>query len=265
MKYVIIGASGYLGNSTYKALEGKKVGKTYRTCCHREITGLIKLNLMDQSEIHKIININPDVIIWCACDLENEIKIANTGLQECIKNLSDNMRFIYVSTMIGTGANQKENTIPKKRSEVEYLYNYVNGKIEGESIVRTHRNHVIVRPGSIYGFDCDGNVDVRMKRLLVALNNKNFYSRAANMYTSYVNVIDLSCAIIELANSSFTGTINISGENPVSYFAFYKYLAKLMHIDENCIVAEYKQQAIYNTFDNSLRKNIVKTPISEIL
>lgn len=265
MKHIVIGASGYLGNTVYKKLRNDCSEAVYGTYCDNCAPDLIRLNLVDKSDIRKIMDLKPDTITWCACNRENEIKMARTGLLECIKNLPDNVRFVYVSTMIGTGKGQNENIIPRRRSEAEYLSNYINGKIEGESIVRMHRNHVIVRPGSIYGFDCDGHSDLRMKRLLAAANNGESYLRAANMYTSYVNIIDLSNAIIELENSSFTGTINISGESPVSYFSFYKFLAKFMHIDENCIATEYRQQAIYNTFDNSLRKNILKASISEIL
>lgn len=264
-KHIVIGASGYLGNTVYKKLADNCSETVHGTCCHNGTPDLIKLNLTDKSGIHKIIDLKPDTIIWCACDLENEMNLAYTGLQELIKDIPDHIRFIYISTMVGIGKNQRENVIPRKRSEGEYLNNYINGKIEGEHIVRRHKNHVIIRPGSIYGYDFDGNIDRRMKRLLEYLHTEKQYSRTVNLYTSFIQITDLANAIIELANGDFLGTINLSGEKPVSYYEFYKHLARLLNINENIIIADYNQKTIYNTFDNTLRKRVLKTVVNEIV
>ncbi len=59
-----------------------------------------------------------------------------------------------------------------------------------------------------------------MKGLLEISKTGEKYSRTANFYTSFVNVQDLADAIIELTYKDFKGTINISGERPVSYYEF---------------------------------------------
>jgi dTDP-4-dehydrorhamnose reductase len=265
MKYMIIGASGYLGNTIYKKLLLKKSEQVYGTCYHNSLPELININLTDTSDIQKIILLKPNTIIWSACDLENEINLTQTGLQECINNLPNDVRFLYVSTMVGIGKNQSESTIPHIRADGEYLKNYINGKIEGEQTVSRHENHVIIRPGSIYGYDYDGNMDMRMKRLFDIYSSGQVYTRTANMYTSFVNIMDLADAIIELANNDFRGTINISGENPISYFEFNKHLASLLHIDRSAVATDIKPNDIYNTFDNTLRNKLLKTKINEIL
>ncbi len=173
-------------------------------------------------------------------DTEQEILLSEIGLNAIVDNISKDARLIYVSTTVGKGKGQIEDVTPHKREPHEYLSKYINGKIEGENIVRKHPNHVIVRPGSIYGYDYDGKIDSRMKALLEISKAGKKYSRTVNMYASFVNVKDLADAIIELAYNYFTGTINISGEKPVSHYVFNKYLARLMNIDDSFIIPDYK-------------------------
>lgn len=90
------------------------------------------------------------------------------------------------------------------------------------------------------------------------------YSRTANMYASFINVQDLSDAIIELASSKFTGIINISGEKPVSYYDFNKYLASLLNIDDRFIKADYRKEEIYHNLNNYKRKLVLNTIIQDI-
>jgi len=146
----------------------------------------------------------------------------------------------------------------------EYLSTYINGKIKGESKVRKHPNHVIVRPGSIYGYDYDGKMDLRMKKLLEISKTGETYSRTVNMYASFVHVQDLADAIIELTFSDFKGIINISGEKPVSHYDFNLSLAKLLDIDNSFIIPDYNPDEIYHSLSNDKRKSILTTLIRDI-
>ncbi|MFW2487772.1 hypothetical protein ACN077_04250 [Clostridium chromiireducens] len=74
----------------------------------------------------------------------------------------------------------------------------------------------------------------------------------------------LADAIIELAYNYFTGTINISGEKPVSHYIFNKYLASLMNIDNSFIIPDYKEEAIYHNLSNGRRKLLLNTIIQDI-
>ena len=141
----------------------------------------------------------------------------------------------------------------------EYLSKYINGKIEGGILVKKHSNYVIVRPGSIYGYDYDGKMDCRMKDLLEISKTGKAYSRTVNMYASFVNVQDLIDAIIELAYNKIVRIINISGERPASYYDFNIYLAKLMNIDKRFILPDYKEEEIYHNLNNDKRKLLFNT------
>lgn len=264
MRILIIGASGYLGNTIYKKLKESSSDEIYGTCCKSTRNELIQINVLNKLDVKKLISLKPDIIIWSIYDPEQEIALSQIGLNEIVNNLSKHVRLIYVSTTVGQGKDQSENVLPHKRIEDEYFYKYINGKIEGENIVKKHNNHLIVRPGSIYGYDYDGKMDSRMKALLDISKTGKKYSRTANMYSSYVNVEDLADAIIELAYKDITGIMNISGENPVSYYDFYRCLAKLQGIDSSFIIPDYKEEDKYHNLNNDKRKLLLNTVIKEI-
>lgn len=264
MKLLIIGASGYLGNTIFKKLKECSNDDIYGTCCNSSNNELLQVNVLNKLDIKKLISFKPDVIIWSIMDAEQEMLLSQIGVNEIVNNISKDVRLIYVSTTVGRGKDQDENVIPHKRMVNEYLHQYINGKIEGESIVRKHPNHVIVRPGSIYGYDYDGKMDSRMKGLLEISKTGKTYSRTANMYASFVNVEELANSIIELAYSDFTGIINISGEKPVSHYDFNRYLTRLMDIDNDFIKSDYKQEDLYHNLNNDKRKLILNTLVQDV-
>lgn len=259
-----MGASGYLGGTIYKKLKQHGRDEIYGTCCRGENPEFIKANVLDKSDIKRVLLFEPDVIIWSILEKEQGELITETGVKYIIDNASKDVRFIYVSTTVGQGKDQTEEVIPHKRHSEEYLSEYVNGKIKGESIVSRHDNHVIVRPGNIYGYDYDGNMDNRMKQLMEVWKSGKEYSRTANMYASFVNVQELSDAIIELAYGKFTGTLNIASENPVSHYVFNKYLANLMNIDSGFIIADYREKDEYHNLSGDKRRNVLSTEIRDM-
>lgn len=264
MRLLVIGASGYLGNTIYKKLKECGNDDVLGTYCRSGNQELLQVNVLNILDIKKVLSLKPDIIIWSIMDQEQEMLLSQIGVSAIVNRISKDIRLIYVSTTVGKGKDQAESVIPHRRTPDEYLSQYVNGKIEGEGIVQKHINHVIVRPGSIYGYDYDGKMDFRMKRLYDISKTGRDYSRTANMYASFVNVQDLADAIIELAYSKFTGIINISGEKPVSHYDFNKHLARLMSIDDSFIVPDYREKEEYNNLNNGKRKLILNTTIQEI-
>lgn len=264
MRLLIIGASGYLGNTIYKKLKECTNDDICGTCCKSSNQELLQINVLNRLDIKKLLSFKPDIIIWSIMDTEQEMLLSQIGVDDIVNNISKDIRLIYVSTTVGKGKDQTENVIPHKRMPNEYLSKYINGKIEGEGIVRNHHNHVIVRPGSIYGYDYDGKMDSRMKGLSEIAETGKDYSRTVNMHASFVNVQDLADAIIEIAYSKFTGIINISGERPISHYDFNIYLASLMNIDNSFIIPDYKKEEVYHNLNNDKRKLLLNTIIQDI-
>ncbi|KOR26026.1 sugar nucleotide-binding protein [Clostridium sp. L74] len=264
MKLLIIGASGYLGNTIYKKLKESTNDDIYGTCCNSSNSELLQINVLNRLDIKKLLSLKPDIIIWSIMDKEQEMLLSQIGLNEIVNNISKDIRLIYISTTVGNGKDQNESVIPHRRMRGEYLSKYVNGKIEGEILVKKHSNYVIVRPGSIYGYDYDAKMDCRMKGLFEISKTGKAYSRTANMYASFVNVQDLTDAIIELAYNKIVGIINISGERPVSYYDFNIYLARLMNIDESFIIPDYKEEEINHNLNNNKRKLLLNTIVRDV-
>ncbi|MFL0248038.1 NAD-dependent epimerase/dehydratase family protein [Candidatus Clostridium stratigraminis] len=265
MRLLIIGASGYLGNTIYKKIKECTNDEIWGTCCRSSNHEFLQINVLNRLDIKKLLSFKPDTIIWSIMDTEQEMLLSQIGMNEIVNNISKDVRLIYVSTTVGKGKDQNESVIPHRRRPDEYLSKYINGKIEGEIIAQKHDNYVIVRPGSIYGYDYDGKMDSRMKGLLEISKTGKYYSRTANMYSSFVNVQDLADAIIELAYSKTIGTINISGERPVNHYDFNIFLARLMNISESFIIPDYKEEEIYHNLNNDKRKLLINTIVRDVL
>ncbi len=263
MKYLIYGASGFLGGTIYCKLKsaGHKVIGTYST--NKTNDELVKIDLLDsEAAIALYRETQPDVIIWTI--LNNEVGgiIAEQTLQSLLKELKD-CRFIFISTSVAYEKNMSETVEPLIRTPDMYNYNYFNGKIKAESYVKEYPNYVIVRPGSIYGIDAYGNYDVRTKQLQEHIQKKEPYIRAKNICFSIVEVNELAEAIMELARNDFTGIINISEEQPISHYDFNIALCRKNNWDDSCVVGNYEKENIYY-LDNTLRKSILKTKIGTI-
>lgn len=122
-----------------------------------------------------------------------------------------------------------EKVAPLLRTEEMYNYHYFNGKIQAEEYIRENSlNYVIVRPGSIYGININGEYDGRTCNLKNHIENKQKYVRAKNIIFSIVEVNELTDAIIELVESDYIGIINISEESPISHYV--KNMAGMIHI-----------------------------------
>jgi dTDP-4-dehydrorhamnose reductase len=264
VKILVIGANGYLGSTIYMRLKDNFNDDIYGTGRRSTKQNLIKIDVLKKVDIQKVLSLKPDIIIWSIMNQEQEMLLSEIGLNEIVNNISSKVRLIYISTTIGIGKNQDEHITPQERKSDEYLAKYVNGKIVGESIVKKHSDYVIVRPGSIYGYNYNGEMDERMKGLLEISQTGKQYSRTANMYASFVNVEDLADAIIEIAYNDLSGIINISGERSVSHYDFNVYLAGLMGIDNGFIIPDYKQEDVYHNLSNDKRKSLLNTVIRDI-
>jgi len=265
MKVLVIGASGFLGSTLYKIFTQNSAAVIGTFNSHQIDTKHIKMNLFNLSDIERVLSDSiPDVIVWAVCDYENENKLTDNGLKYILNCINNSIKFVYISTTISEGPLQRETVNPIYRTEDMYLYKYVNGKIDGEKLVKAHENHIIVRPGSIYGIDGYSRLDTRTATIKEKIENKIPYVRANNLVTSFVNVKDLAKAIVELINMGFVGIINIAGDIPVSHYYFSKKRAESLGLDTNYIAAETKDKAYEYSLDTTNQRNLLKTNIRDI-
>lgn len=265
MKILILGAGGYLGGALYARCASEKSLSVYGTCRTSLRDGLHPLDILDEAASREAIEaFDPDVVVWCLKNQEREAELSHIGLRHILSLLKPAVRFIYISTGLSDGENQNEETPPEPRAEGMYLANYVNGKILGEELTRTHENHVILRPAQIYGFGAAGEMDERMLRVVQAVEKDGKMVRSANVYISTVHVEDLVSCIVELFYGSFTGTLCVAAENPVSYYEFYSFLARQVGICSDKVVAQYEAQSTANCFDTAKAQAILKTKFRQL-
>ncbi len=263
MKYLVIGASGFLGCTIYDKLkkQGHQVVGTY--CNNQKDDELIHLDLLDLYNLIEIYErTNPDVIIWTVLNHTYGEIIAQNTLSPFIRKIKE-CKFIFLSTAVALEKNMDESVKPLIRTEDMYNPHYFNGKIMAEEIISEYNNYVIVRPGSIYGVDAYGNIDVRARTLKQYIEAKNEYIRAKNICFSIVEVNELADVVIELSQNNFTGIINVSEDDPVSHYDFNVMLCEKMGWDSSFVEGNYEQENIYY-FDNSLRKKILNTRINNL-
>ncbi|MDD4592289.1 MAG: hypothetical protein PHG06_17955 [Parabacteroides sp.] len=262
-KLLVFGAGGYLGGALYKGFSADNRFDTYGTFRHGE-SGEHKfvLDVLDTYKTaHMVRDLKPDIIIWSIANKTEELSVSEIGLRSILNNIPESTRFVYVSSTISSKQNQSEDVIPELRKPDQYLANYVNGKIVGENLVRLHPNHVIVRPGQIFGFNANNAPDIRMERILAIIERDLTFLRSDNDYISVIHIDDLADCIRGLCFSDFIGTLNVASSPPVSYYEFYKLLTKMLGLDEN-IIQPYKSDDPTNAyFDLTKCSSVLRTKI----
>ena len=261
---LIIGASGFLGGTIYYKLNniGVNVLGTYSS--KKKQSEYVKLDVLDTGRLIELIkDYIPDVIIWTVMNHDLEEEIAEK-VMPAIRDTVGNIRFIFMSTSVAYEKNMSEDVQPYLRSEDMYNYHYFNGKIKSENVIKTMQNYCIVRPGSIYGTDPYGEMDMRSRLLKEHVDSGEKYIRASNIIFSVVEVNELADAVIELANSDYIGIINVSEEKPVSHYDFNKALCKRYGWSDDCLEANEESENIYY-LNNDLRKRLLKTRIGSII
>lgn len=258
MKYLIIGASGFLGQTVYYKLKssGKEVRGTYSS---RKIDhDLIKLDVTDTNELLNIYErYEPDVIIWTVMNAAIEEEIAEKSIK-FLTELLRQTKIIFLSTSVAYEKDMDESIEPQVRGEKDYNYHYFNGKIKSEAYIAQCKNYCIVRPGSIYGTTPYGEIDIRQKVLKEYIDQRKPYYRAEDIVFSIVEVNELAEAVLELADNDYVGIINVSEEQPVNHYEFNLFLCGLNDWDSSWIKPYKERENIYY-LNNALRKRVLNT------
>lgn len=212
MKVLILGATGFLGSTLYqKAIEDESLTVVGTSRLSNAAKNIIPLDVMDKHLVAQTIeSIKPDVVIWCLMSMENEDQLIEIGLKNVVTHLSEDTKFIFLSTdavfVDGRGDYDELDPIGLLPSEAR-LAIYVNAKHAGEQyLMENHPNYVIVRTGPLYG---DNHyIERRTLQLIENIKESKLYSAWENVYRSFVNVYDLSDALIELTKNNVIGILH---------------------------------------------------------
>lgn len=99
---MVLGASGYLGNTIYKKFKECTNDNICGTCYKSDNHELLQIDVLNILDIKKVLSFKPNIIIWSIMNQEQEMLLSQIGVNEIVNNISKDVRLIYVSTTVGT-------------------------------------------------------------------------------------------------------------------------------------------------------------------
>ncbi|MCB8938992.1 MAG: SDR family oxidoreductase [Ardenticatenaceae bacterium] len=215
-RLLITGGSSYLGQHLVPlaVAAGHMVEYTYHQ--NQPImpgTGH-QLDIRDETAVHSLIHAHqPEIILHLAgsnrgSDMAAVIRQGTSHVLWAAHELG--IRLIHLSTdsiFAGDAAPYDETAVPTPVNA------YGRAKADAEAIVQQHPNSVIVRTSLIYGL---AQMDHGTRWMAEALANGEPVTLFSNQIRNPVWVNSLCAAILELADNSFTGILNVAGQQALS-------------------------------------------------
>lgn len=260
MRILILGATGFLGSTLFQlASENKNLTVFGSSRFQHKNSNIMQVDVTNQQSIRSAIRkINPDVVIWSLMSFEEETRLIKFGLENLLSEIDSETKLIFLSTdavfVEGKGGYNESDLIgilPKGTALAEY----VNGKYAGENLIRhKHPNHVILRTGPLYGNTGDQGIEKRTIQIIEKIKENQSFDAWTNVYKTFVNVNDLSSAIIELTNIKFTGILHAGPIHKESYYTFYKKRLEQLGWNNSLLRPTIRSQedAPYLSLDTSL-------------
>ena len=226
----------------------------------------IQLDLCNKRDVHKTLtDLKPDVIIHTACSNRSEDSIV-PAIENIVSTVANSStRLVYVSTdMVLDG----ENAPYLDSAKANPMHPYGKAKAIAEAIVMANcASAVIVRTSLIYGIF---PLDHQTKWLVndVMLGNK------VVLFTDEIRcpiwVDTLAHSLLELADSSFNGFLNIAGPNPLNRWDFGIKLLDMLNVDlkPNLFPGLQAESGLLRprnlTLDINKAKHLLNTPLLNV-
>lgn len=270
MNILILGASGFLGGKLYMALDKEVKFNILGTCFQSDSTNeLLRIDVTNRDEVKCMMTeFNPDVVIWSLMSKTNEKYLIENGLKNILEFFPCEKKMIFISSNAvfhEANGNYTEDNIPTYKNSTSPISIYSNAKIDGEKMVQKRENYMIIRPGAICGKDATGKWDKRTSQLIDKLENREEIIRTDNLFNTFVEVDELTSAIVKLIDLDYKGVVHLGPERKESYYNYYKRMAKILNLDDsliksNSISAEYAEEngiSIDQSIDTSKSRTLL--------
>lgn len=227
MRILILGATGFLGLKLYQIASENKNFTVFGTSrFQNDQSTFLKVDVTNKKSIGSALkNIDPEVVIWSLMNFKEESQLINKGLRNLLSEIDISTKLVFLSTdavfVEGAGSYTECDPIGTLPNEAT-LANYVNGKYAAENLIlSSHSNHVILRTGPLYG-DNEEYLEKRILQLIERVKNNHPIEAWGNVYRTFVNVQDLSNAILELCEIDYNGILHVGPIHKESYYTFFK-------------------------------------------
>ncbi len=235
MRVLVIGATGFIGKNLVKEL----VRKNYEVIClvrksskKKGINFLRNLNVelyYSKTNLIKEIDVIYHVVgLLGGFNIPNEeYWKVNYFFTKSILKLCRNQKFIYISSSGVLGPIEEGNEI----SSYNPTSTYEKTKVEAEKLVKKYKNHIIIRPGLVFG-----PYDLHLLQLFRYVKKSLFFiiGNGKNLIQplfvdDLVDVL-IKCMNLKIKNETFL----VAGEK-ISFKEFYRKIAKGIDVPVNNI------------------------------
>lgn len=239
----ITGASGLLGSniivtvpkkfSVYGSYNTNKVN--FKNCT------LLKVDISDKTQVKKIKDVNPDLIVHCAayvnvdgCEQKPDYAYQSNVIgTENIVNISEEVGcyLIHISTdavFDGKKGNYSEN------DKTNPINVYGKTKLEAEEIVKkSDTNHCIART-NIYGWNKLNKFSIAEWMIDKLSKNEELPSFKDVTFTPIL-VNNLSVALFEIFDKKINSVLNVSGSESCNKLEYAKTISHVFNYNEELI------------------------------
>lgn len=251
MIHLVIGASGFIGNSLYSLLK-KNRKEVIGTYFSYEKPNLFFSDMTKKSDLEILFNKHtPNITYMPAfipgvdnCEKSEETNVVN---KNGIRNVVDICKE-YNSKLIFYSSDYIFNGISGPYLETE-KYNPINRygstKVICEKYVKELPDFLIIRTTIVYGYDI--NSKNFLMTLVSDLKNNKKRRVPIDQIGSPTYVKDLVNISLELVNKSKKGIYNVAGPDLCTRYEFALKIARIFELNENLIIpvstSELKQKA----------------------
>ena len=219
-RLLITGGSSYLGQHLVPIALNHfdKLTYTYFSNDPLQLPQGVQLDVRDETAVSNLVQqTNPDVVIHLAgsnrgSDMENVIRLGTQSIVSAAKQ--QQARLIHLSTdsiFKGDAAPYDESAPPNPVNA------YGFAKADAETIVQQHSNHAIVRTSLIYGLQI---MDRGTEWMAQSLAEGKPVTLFDNQVRNPVWVDSLCHACLELCTHTFTGILNVAGQQVMTRAEF---------------------------------------------
>jgi len=244
-RLLITGGSGFVGG--HLLTQGKTQRQVIATFCDHPFSfsgaTVLPLNLEKPANIRSIVEqIHPDVIIHCAawsdldgCETNPDRAFRiNAEATEILARVSakQDCRLIYASTDMvfdGEQGDYRESD-PSRPINV-----YGKSKLSGEEAIKAQcSNYVIARLALVYGRPVLGNNSFSEK-ILERVQRGDPMPLFTDQFRTPILVQNVARGLLELADSTFIGTVHLGGADKVDRYTFGLRLAEIKGFSQDLL------------------------------